>query len=75
LIARMPQMGAKLLRIQHDDRTSDELEKLDRQTQFETGLTGTPHATDRSIYSPKYAMRNSEITSISVDGSFPIASG
>jgi hypothetical protein len=43
--------------------------------QFETGLTGTPYATDRSIYSPKYAMRNSEITSISVDGSFPIASG
>ena len=42
--------------------------------QFETGLTGTPYATDRSIYSPKYALRNSEITSISVDGSFPIAS-
>jgi hypothetical protein len=50
LIARMPQMGAKLLRIQHHDRTSDELEKLDRQTQFETGLTGTPYATGRSIY-------------------------
>lgn len=42
LIARMPQMGAKLRRIQRHDRTSDESEKLDQQTQFETGLTGTP---------------------------------
>lgn len=35
----------------------------------------TPYATDRSIYSRRYAFRNSEITSISIDGSFPIRFG
>lgn len=35
----------------------------------------TPYATGRSVYSLKYAMRNSEMASISVNGSFPIRSG
>lgn len=37
--------------------------------------SGTPYATDRSIYSREFAMWNSEITSISLDGSFPIRFG
>lgn len=40
----MPLACAKSRRIQRNNRTGDELEKLDRQTQFETGLTGTPYA-------------------------------
>jgi hypothetical protein len=50
LIARMPLICAKSHRIQNHNTTSDELEMLDRLAQFETGLTGTPYATGRSIY-------------------------
>lgn len=47
LIARMPLICAKSPRIQSHDRIGDEPEKLNRRTQFETGLTGTPYATNR----------------------------
>jgi uncharacterized protein (DUF2126 family) len=49
LIARMPLFCAKSARIQRHDGIAKEAEWLDRRTQFETGLTGTPYATDRSI--------------------------
>lgn len=45
LIARMPLICAKPPQIQHHDRIGYESQKLDRQVQFETGLTGTPYAT------------------------------
>jgi hypothetical protein len=46
----MPLICAKSLRNQNHNRTGDESEKLDRSTQFETGLTGTPYATCRNSY-------------------------
>jgi hypothetical protein len=44
LIARLPLIGAKSLRIQNHDRSDDEREKLGREAQFGTGLAGTPYA-------------------------------
>jgi len=43
----MPLIGAKSLLIQYHDRTRIESDNLDRETQFEIGLTGTPYATNR----------------------------
>lgn len=47
LPARMPLICVKSRRIQRHDGIHDESEQLDRRTQFETGLTGTPYATNR----------------------------
>jgi hypothetical protein len=47
LIARTPLIGAKSSRIQRHYGLDDESEMLDRRTQFETGLTGTPYAAMR----------------------------
>jgi hypothetical protein len=58
LTARMPLTCAKSLRIQLHARKSDESEKLDRQTQFETGLTSTPYATNREEISVYYLMKS-----------------
>jgi hypothetical protein len=51
--------AVKFLRIQRHDWTDKWLKQLDGRTQFETGLTGTPYATDRNfiilICNPKTA--------------------
>lgn len=44
----MPLIGAKSLLIQYHDRTRIESENLDQEMQSETGLTGTPYATNCS---------------------------
>lgn len=59
----MPLGCAKSLQIQSHNMTGDELKKLDRRTQFETGLTGTPYATDRSICFPESDSQNSGMIS------------
>lgn len=49
----MPLDCAKSRRFQRHDGVDVESEQLDRRAQFETGLTGTPYATDRRIMSLK----------------------
>ena len=53
----MPLICAKSHRNQNHNSTVDEPEKLDKQTHFETGLTGTPYATNRKREAVKKSVK------------------
>jgi hypothetical protein len=57
LLARVPPSAKKSVQNQHHTLTHFRDEELAHRMQFDTGLTGTPYATDRSINSAESACK------------------